>query len=128
MKDGDDGRLPGKTRCGARRSTSSHFKPSRLQLRLGLCQCAPAHQRFGLRQAIGEQQVLMHVAVPARGLRADDELDRDDIRALMQQLEEGVLAVGAGFAPDDRAGGRRQPLSHPCVTRLPFDSMSSCCR
>ena len=37
----------------------------------------------------------------------DHEFDRDDIGALMEKLEEGVLAVGAGLAPDDRPGGAR---------------------
>jgi hypothetical protein len=34
-----------------------------------------------------------------------DEVDRRDVGALVQQLEVGVLAVGADVAPDDRAGG-----------------------
>ena len=31
-----------------------------------------------------------------------DEVDRDDVGALVQQLEERMLTVGAGFAPHDR--------------------------
>ena len=58
----------------------------------------------------------------------DQELDRDDVGALVQQLEEGVLAVGARLAPDQRAGRRRRPACRRASTRLPFDSMSSCCR
>ena len=37
-------------------------------------------------------------------LRRNDELDRNDVRALVQQLEEGMLAVGSRLAPDERAG------------------------
>ena len=35
------------------------------------------------------------------------EFHRDDVAALMQQLEEGMLAIGARLAPDQRAGRRR---------------------
>jgi len=37
-------------------------------------------------------------------LRGDQELDRDDVGTLVQQLEEGVLAVGAWLASHQRAG------------------------
>src|SRR5690606_21194628 len=37
-------------------------------------------------------------------LGRDDELARDYGRALVQQLIEGVLAVGARLAPDQRSG------------------------
>ena len=37
-------------------------------------------------------------------LGGDEEIGRHDLGALVQKLEEGVLAVGAGLAPDDRAG------------------------
>jgi hypothetical protein len=60
--------------------------------------------------------------------RSDEELDGNDVRALMQKLEEGVLAVGARLAPDQRAGRRRHRQPPLSVTLLPFDSMSSCCR
>ena len=58
----------------------------------------------------------------------DQELDGDHIGALVQELEEGVLAIGAGLAPDDGAGGAASTAAPDLVTRLPFDSMSSCCR
>jgi hypothetical protein len=61
------------------------------------------------------------------GFGGDQEFHRDHIRALVQQLEEGMLAVGAGLAPDDGAGGLATALPS-FVTRLPFDSMSSCWR
>ena len=73
-----------------------------------LVQRAALHQRRRLRQAVGEQQVVvvLEVGLVAYGRR--QELDRDDVGALVQQLEEGVLAVGAGLAPDQRAGRRRR--------------------
>ena len=46
-------------------------------------------------------------ATRARSLE-QDELDRDDVGALVQHLEVGVLAVRARLAPDDRAGRERQ--------------------
>ena len=33
-----------------------------------------------------------------------DEFDRDQHRALVEQLEHGMLRVGAGSAPGDRRG------------------------
>jgi len=36
-------------------------------------------------------------------LGRQDEVGRDQLGALVQQLEEGVLRVGAGFAEDDGA-------------------------
>ena len=37
-------------------------------------------------------------------LAEGDEITRDEARPLMNQLIEGMLAVGARFAPIDRAG------------------------
>ena len=39
-----------------------------------------------------------------RRLDDADELDRHDLRALMQSLEKGVLRVGTDATPDDRGG------------------------
>ena len=44
---------------------------------------------------------MLVVEVRLMTLGGDDELDRNRICALMQKLEEGVLAVGAGLAPYD---------------------------
>ena len=55
--------------------------------------------------------------------RRGEEVARDDLRALVDQLVEGVLPVGARLAPDDRAGlvcrpacrrGRRTCRCSPC--------------
>lgn len=37
-------------------------------------------------------------------LRGGDEIARNEPRALVNELIEGVLSVSAGLAPDDRAG------------------------
>ena len=51
-----------------------------------------------------------------------------DVGPLVQQLEEGVLAVGAGVAEHAGGGGVRRPAGRRRSTRLPLDSISSCCR
>ena len=60
-------------------------------------------QRFGLREDVGQE----HLVVAAQRIeRLDkrDEVAGDEPRALMDQLIEGMLAIGARFAPVDRAG------------------------
>ena len=44
-------------------------------------------------------------------LREPDEVARDQLRALVDQLVERVLAVGARLAPHDRAGLPRDPVA-----------------
>ena len=123
------GRLPGKTRCGAILSTSAGFMPLASIWRLAPPPaCGPSSApptAPGSWRAAGRGDACSSGSWP---LRRGQELDRDDVGALVQQLEEGVLAVGAGLAPDQRAGRRRHRRRRRCVTRLPFDSMSSCCR
>ena len=61
-------------------------------------------QRFGL----GEDVCQEHVVVAAERierLHKGDEVTRDEPRSLMDELVEGVLAVGARLAPIDRARG-----------------------
>ena len=50
-----------------------------------------------------------------RGARPleEDELDRDDVAALVQHLEVGVLRVRSRLAPDDGAGRERQRRAAP---------------
>ena len=73
--------------------------------RLGLLGGAAAHQGLALGEAIGDQKiVMMPVGVGRR--RRDEQVERNDLRALMDELEEGVLAVGARLAPHHRAGRR----------------------
>src|SRR5215467_9642647 len=44
------------------------------------------------------------VAEGVQSLAKSDEVARHEFGALVNQLVEGVLAVGAGLAPEDRAG------------------------
>ena len=89
------GRLPSKTRWATwaagppSAATSSSVRAER--------------QRLGLREQVRHEQV---VVSPERVQRPGeaDEVARDQPRALVDQLVEGVLAVGARLAPDDRAG------------------------
>jgi hypothetical protein len=55
------------------------------------------------------------------GLDAGDELDRHEVRALVEQLEHGMLRVGADAAPGDRRGGaadRRAVERHALAVRF----------
>ncbi len=60
-------------------------------------------KRLGLREDVGHQQVMM-VAERVQRLEESEEVARDQPRALMNQLVEAVLSIGAGLAPVDRAG------------------------
>ena len=70
-------------------------------------------QRVGLRAAVG-RQVLLEGAV--------DEVRRHDVRALVQQLVEGMLAHRAFGAPQHRRGGvvdRRGPRGRRACRSIP---------
>ena len=84
-------------------------------------------QRLGLGEDVRNQQVLV-VAERIQRVVEADEVARDQLGSLMDQLVEGMLAVGSGFAPEDRSGRRNRPGSPSRVTLLPFDSMVSCWR
>ena len=62
-----------------------------------------AHEGFGLGEDVGEQDFVVAAQVAAFFKRGD-EVDRGDVGTLVQQLEEGVLTVDAGFAPNNRGG------------------------
>ena len=73
--------------------------PPRRQVRV-----LPAEgQRLALREQVGHQQVVLRAVPPQRTAEAD-EVAGHQPRALVQQLVERVLAVGAGLAPVHRAG------------------------
>ena len=55
-----------------------------------------------------------------------EEVAGDELRALVDELVEGVLAVGARLAPDDRAGLASRTRSPSRSRYLPLDSMSPC--
>ena len=70
----------------------------------------------------------MVVTQRVEGLAEPDEIDRDQLGALVDELVEAVLAVGARLTPVHRAG-LVVDLARPSrVTCLPLDSMVSCCR
>ena len=69
-------------------------------------------QRLGLGEDVGQE----YVVVPAQGverLAEGDEVTRNEPGSLMDQLVEGVLAVGPRLAPVDGAGLVSRPRSHP---------------
>ena len=102
------GRLPEKLLWGARRTASASLAPclrvsasasSGVRPCIRACPCA--------KQLATRQIVLVRVGLGRR--RRDEEVERNDLRALVDKLEEGVLAVCAGFAPDDRPCRRYWP-------------------
>ena len=68
---------------------------------------APHQQRLRLRERVGDEQRLL-VAERMRGAHGNDEFDRRLARALVQPLEERVLAVGAGVRPTAPASSGRR--------------------
>ena len=70
---------------------------------LGLGERLAVHQGFGLGKEVGEQ-LLVVIANLVVAVGRGDEVARNHLGALVDQLVEGVLAVGARFAPEDRAG------------------------
>ena len=58
---------------------------------------------LGLGEHVGHQQVVVAAQLVPR-LRESDEVAGDELGALVYQLVEGVLAVGAGLPPVDLAG------------------------
>ena len=72
--------------------------------RAGLIQGPSTQQRLGLREAVGHQQQMLMRQIRLMPFLRHKEFARDHPRALMDQLVKGVLAVGAGLAPDHGAG------------------------
>ena len=84
-------------------------------------------ERLGLREHVGHQQVVV-LADRVERVREADEVARDQARALVDQLVEGVLPVGARLAPVDRPRLVVDAARPASVTDLPLDSMVSCWR
>ena len=68
---------------------------------LGLGEGLAVHQGFGLCKEVGEQ-LLVVIANRVVAVCRGDEVARNHLGALVDQLVEGVLAVGTRFAPEDR--------------------------
>ena len=69
---------------------------------LGLGERFAVHQGFGLCKEVGEQ-LLVVIANLVVAVGRGDEVARNHLGALVDQLVEGVLAVRTRFAPEDRA-------------------------
>ena len=114
--------MPVNTRAG----TISSGVPSGADFLGGLAE----GQRLGLGEVVAQEQ-LMHVLIAVldrvRSVYERDEVGRNQLGALVDQLVEGVLAVGAGspqkISPVSEVTG--VPSQR---TDLPLDSMVSCCR
>eukprot|EP00756_Hemistasia_phaeocysticola_P006610 Hpha_TRINITY_DN13917_c0_g2::TRINITY_DN13917_c0_g2_i1::g.35451::m.35451 len=80
--------------------------PLLLELLLSLLVGLALHQRLGLGDKVGHQHTVVEV-VRDRVVRAEgaDEVARDDLGALVDELVERVLPVSARLAPDDGPGG-----------------------
>lgn len=64
------------------------------------------HEGLGLCEEVGGEHALVLVVVDGVvGLDSHDEVGGDELGALVKELEEGVLGVGAGLAEEDRASG-----------------------
>lgn len=64
------------------------------------------HESFRLSEKVGSKHVLVYVALAwVVALCGQDEIGRDELGALVQQLEEGVLCVGGWLAEEDWASG-----------------------
>src|SRR5262249_41678928 len=68
-------------------------EPIRHALRLRLLGSLAERQRFGLSQDVGDKRVMM-AAERIRSLRESNKVGRNEPGSLMDQLIEGVLAVG----------------------------------
>ncbi len=78
-------------------------------LGLGLAE----RERLGLREDVRHEDVVV-VAERIERLRESDQVDRDQLRPLVDQLVEAVLAVRAGLAPEH---GARLVVHVPPVER-----------
>src|ERR1700674_5401516 len=74
-------------------------------VRLNLGQWISIGKGLRLREAVLQRQVLAFGAAP-RTAKGCYEIERLGQGPLMQHLKEGVLGIGAGFAPDDGRRGK----------------------
>ena len=101
-------------------------EPARRALGLDLRGRLAEGQRLRLGEHVGQQQIVMP-AQRIQRLGEGDEIARNQLRSLMDQLIEGMLAVGARFAPVDRPG-LVVDLGPIRVTCLPLLSIVNCCK
>src|SRR5215472_230732 len=85
-------------------------EPVRRALILDLLWRLSEGQRLGLCEDIRQQHIVM-LAKRVERLAERDEVARDDPGSLMDQLIEGVLAVGSRLTPIDSAGIARHLIA-----------------
>ena len=95
-----EGRLPSKRPVRG--------EPGRRAFGLDLGRRLAEGQGLGLGEDVGHQQVVMPAQRVER-LREADEVAGDKLGALVDQLVEGMLSVGARLAPVDRSRLRSRP-------------------
>ena len=78
-------------------------EPIRRALGLDLLRRLSERQRLGLGEDVGQEHVVV-AAERIERLSKGDEVTRNEPGSLMDQLIEGVLAVGSRLAPINRAG------------------------
>ena len=85
--------------------------------------CPAEGQGVGLARQVGDEQVGGRPGPWVVGGRSGhtDEFHGDDVSSLVEELEEGVLRVGAGRPPDDCPSGRLRGgavMAHPLAEAL----------
>ena len=113
------GRFPSNTRWGTSHSGVPSARTSSAVFPNASASACAKHVR--------DEQVVVPAERVER-LREGDEVARDEPGALVDELVEGVLAVGARLAPVDRARCRSRPAARPASTRFPLLSIVSCWR
>ena len=115
----DVGRFPGMTRCGIvssgtpASSSSSAVRPNASASRL--------------REQVRGEEVVLARASASRRPREADEVDRDERRPLVQELEYRVLRVRPRSRPRAPRRCPSRPARRVSFTRFPSDSIESCC-
>src|SRR5579883_1355481 len=78
-------------------------QPLRRALGFDLLRSLAEGERLGLGENVGGQQIVMASERVQRAAEGD-EVGRNQLGSLMNQLVEGMLSVGAGLAPENRPG------------------------
>ena len=103
---------------------AAHAACEQLGLRLG--GRLAVHQRLALREAVGEQGMLM-IEMAVRRVDHGDEVHRRPLGPLMQALEVRVLRIGPGW-PQITGTVVDATAAPSRSTDLPLLSISTCCR
>ena len=121
------GRLPACTLCGTSRATPARRTARGCRSRAHLLRGLAERKRLGLREAVGEREVLLLLKA-ARAVHRREEVERD--RARCPGAAAGRTNAGhcCRARPRRRCRSGSRPAAPSRVTLLPFDSISSCCR